>query len=94
MIGDQELDLLGNLAQLSLDPDSRDSTLQAINEVLELEATLNAAECEHVKPLAHPLEAEQMLRPDAVSETNQRARFSQAAPLFEEGLYLVPKVIE
>lgn len=94
MISNKELDLLGDLAQLSLDPDSRESTLAAINEILELVATLNAAECENVKPLAHPLEAEQMLRPDVVSETNQRAKFSQVAPLFEEGLYLVPKVIE
>ena len=94
MITKQELSVLGDLAPLSLDPDSRDSTLQAINEVLELVAIMNTAECDGVKPLAHPLEAEQLLRSDKVTEVNQVAKFSQAAPLFEEGLYLVPKVIE
>jgi aspartyl-tRNA(Asn)/glutamyl-tRNA(Gln) amidotransferase subunit C len=94
MITDQELGVLGDLAQLSLDPESRNNTLQAINEVLELVAIMNTAECDGVKPLAHPLEAVQRLRSDHVTEVDQVAKFSQIAPLFESGFYLVPKVIE
>jgi len=47
-----------------------------------------------IKPLAHPLEATQRLRPDTVTETNDRENFQQVAPQTENGLYLVPKVIE
>jgi aspartyl-tRNA(Asn)/glutamyl-tRNA(Gln) amidotransferase subunit C len=44
--------------------------------------------------MAHPLELAQRLRPDTVTETDQRSRFQAHAPSVEAGLYLVPKVIE
>lgn len=47
-----------------------------------------------MEPMAHPLDAVQKLRPDVVTETNQRDAFQAIAPATEDGLYLVPKVIE
>ncbi len=44
--------------------------------------------------MAHPLHMAQRLRPDEVSETDQREKFQAIAPLTEGGLYLVPRVIE
>jgi aspartyl-tRNA(Asn)/glutamyl-tRNA(Gln) amidotransferase subunit C len=44
--------------------------------------------------MAHPLEATQRLRADTVTETDERDRFQENAPSTENGLYLVPKVIE
>jgi aspartyl-tRNA(Asn)/glutamyl-tRNA(Gln) amidotransferase subunit C len=44
--------------------------------------------------MAHPLDASQRLRPDAVTETNQREQFQAIAPKTEAGVYLVPQVIE
>jgi aspartyl-tRNA(Asn)/glutamyl-tRNA(Gln) amidotransferase subunit C len=44
--------------------------------------------------MSHPQEVMQRLRDDAVTESDQRAGFQQAAPRVEDGLYLVPKVIE
>jgi aspartyl-tRNA(Asn)/glutamyl-tRNA(Gln) amidotransferase subunit C len=49
---------------------------------------------ENVQPLSNPLEQNQRLRPDQVIESNQRNKFLQNAPLTENGLFLVPKVIE
>jgi aspartyl-tRNA(Asn)/glutamyl-tRNA(Gln) amidotransferase subunit C len=57
-------------------------------------AQLNAADTRGVAPLAHPLDVVQRLRPDAVTETDQRERFQAQAPQVEGGLYIVPKVIE
>ena len=47
-----------------------------------------------VEPLAHPLDLSARLRPDVVSESDQRELFQSLAPEVERGLYLVPKVIE
>jgi aspartyl-tRNA(Asn)/glutamyl-tRNA(Gln) amidotransferase subunit C len=47
-----------------------------------------------VSPMAHPLDQMQRLRPDAVTETDQRDAFQTIAPQTEAGLYLVPKVID
>lgn len=44
--------------------------------------------------MAHPLEAVQRLRPDVVTEVDQRDLFQSIAPATENGLYLVPRVIE
>ena len=55
---------------------------------------MQAVDTAGVEPLAHPLEATQRLRADVVSETNQREAYQAIAPAVENGLYLVPKVIE
>jgi aspartyl-tRNA(Asn)/glutamyl-tRNA(Gln) amidotransferase subunit C len=55
---------------------------------------MSAVDTENVSPMAHPLDTTQRLRKDEVTETNQREHFQQIAPSVEEGLYLVPKVIE
>ena len=47
-----------------------------------------------VEPLAHPLDLTARLRPDVVTESDQRELFQTIAPQVERGLYLVPKVIE
>jgi len=55
---------------------------------------MNAVATEGISPMAHPLRMHQRLRPDQVTETDQRDRFQNIAPAVEKGLYLVPKVIE
>jgi aspartyl-tRNA(Asn)/glutamyl-tRNA(Gln) amidotransferase subunit C len=56
--------------------------------------TLQAVDTSGIEPMANPLDATQRLRADVVSEENQRERFQAIAPASENGLYLVPKVIE
>jgi aspartyl-tRNA(Asn)/glutamyl-tRNA(Gln) amidotransferase subunit C len=55
---------------------------------------MNAVDTKGVEPMAHPLHMAQRLRPDAVTEPNRREDFQAGAPATEDGLYLVPKVIE
>jgi aspartyl-tRNA(Asn)/glutamyl-tRNA(Gln) amidotransferase subunit C len=53
-----------------------------------------AADTTGVEPMAHPQEAAQRLREDAVTEGDRRSAFQPIAPAVEDGLYLVPQVIE
>jgi aspartyl-tRNA(Asn)/glutamyl-tRNA(Gln) amidotransferase subunit C len=55
---------------------------------------MNAVDTEGVTPMAHPLHMAQRLRSDEVNEIDQREKYQKIAPLTENGLYLVPKVIE
>ena len=55
---------------------------------------MQAVDTTGIEPLAHPLEASQRLRADVVTETNHREAYQSIAPAVEDGLYLVPKVIE
>jgi len=61
---------------------------------LDFVAQMSAVDTAGVSPMAHPMDAAQRLRPDTVTETDQRERFQSIAPQVEAGLYLVPKVIE
>jgi aspartyl-tRNA(Asn)/glutamyl-tRNA(Gln) amidotransferase subunit C len=55
---------------------------------------LQSVDTRNVEPMANPLDAVQYLRPDEVTEANCRDIFQAIAPAVEDGLYLVPRVIE
>jgi len=65
---------------------------------LELSAAMvdemRAVDTTGVAPMSHPQEVTQRLREDRVTETDERELFLSLAPEVEDGLYLVPKVIE
>lgn len=85
---------LANLAKLDVGDEALDEVASSISNILALVDQLQAADTQHVEPMAHPLDAVQRLRDDVVTETDQRERFQAIAPATEDGLYLVPKVID
>ena len=65
-----------------------------INDILAMVDKMQTVDTTAIEPMANPLDAVQRLREDTVTETNQRDSFQAIAPDADEGLYLVPKVIE
>ena len=65
-----------------------------LSSILNLVDEMQQIDTDGVEPLAHPLDAVQRLRADEVTELNQRDKLQAVAPAVEEGLFLVPKVIE
>ena len=55
---------------------------------------MQAVDTSGVEPLANPLDARQRLRQDRVTEGDRRGEFQALAPAVEDGLYLVPRVVE
>ena len=93
-LGSAEVAKIAHLARLAIGEADIPAYARNLSSILELVAQMNAVDTTGVEPLAHPLEMAQRLRPDAVSESDQRERFQAIAPSVEAGLYLVPKVIE
>jgi aspartyl-tRNA(Asn)/glutamyl-tRNA(Gln) amidotransferase subunit C len=89
-----ELQKLAELSKLELPQEKLPILTQRLEKVLALVAKMDAANTQHVEPLAHPFHATQPMRHDIVSEKNQRDLFQQNAPRIEAGLYIVPKFIE
>lgn len=85
---------IAHLARLQVTEAEIPAVTQRLSTILELIEQLQAAPTDGIEPMAHPMDAVQRLRPDQVTETNQRAAYQQIAPAVEDGLYLVPKVIE
>lgn len=65
-----------------------------LSRIVELVDELQAVDTSQTEPLAHPLAMPQRLRPDAVSETDAHEHYQRNAAEVEDGLYLVPRVIE
>ena len=93
-IEQQEIEKIAELARIRIDESAVGEVTQRITEILAMVDQLQAADTEGVEPLSNPLDATQRLRADAVTETDQRDQFQQIAPRVEDGLYLVPRVLD
>ena len=85
---------LAGLARIAIRPEESAAVLERLNRVLGLIEEMRQVDTSGVEAMAHPLDAQQRLRPDAVSESDQHALYQSVAPAVARGLYLVPKVIE
>ena len=93
-LSDDQVRHLARLARIAIRPDESVAVVERLNRVLGLIDEMRRVDTAGVEPMAHPLNASQRLRPDAVTEPDQRDLYQSVAPAVEEGLYLVPKVIE
>lgn len=89
-----DVEKIAHLARLGLNEADIPQTTETLNNILGLIDAMQAVDTNGIEPLAHPLEATQRLRADQVTEQNQREAYQAIAPAVENGLYLVPKVIE
>jgi aspartyl-tRNA(Asn)/glutamyl-tRNA(Gln) amidotransferase subunit C len=89
-----EIARIAQLARLELSEEQASQHASELSRILDLVDQMNAVDTGGVEPMAHPLDATQRLRPDVVTESDQRDLFQAGAPAVDSGLYLVPKVIE
>ena len=96
-----DIQRIANLARLALQPDEEARMLDKINDFFGIVEQISAVNTTGVVPMAHPVDAMHnspemalRLRTDTVNEPNQREANQKSAPAVENGLFLVPKVIE
>jgi aspartyl-tRNA(Asn)/glutamyl-tRNA(Gln) amidotransferase subunit C len=94
MLSLEQIYHLARLARLELSPAEAEGMREQINGVLAMVDAMSAVDTTGVAPMSHPQEVTQRLREDRVTETDHRELFLSLAPEVEDGLYLVPKVIE
>lgn len=90
----QTVSQIANLARLSLNDTQSAEYAQSLNKILGMMETLKGINTEGVEPLKSPFDHPQPLRPDVVTESNHREQYQAIAPATQDGLYLVPRVIE
>ena len=89
-----EVRKIAQLARLHISDADVDEIGHRIKEILTLVDQMQSFETKSVEPLYHPFDAVQKLRPDIVTERNNREELQKLAPKAEMGLYLVPKVLD
>ncbi|OQX03835.1 MAG: asparaginyl/glutamyl-tRNA amidotransferase subunit C [Thiothrix lacustris] len=93
-ISEAEVKKVARLARLAVPDDRLEAYTQNLSNILNLVDQLSAVDTTGVEPMAHPLDMMQRLREDVVTETSHREKYQAVAPEVEDGLYLVPKVLE
>jgi aspartyl-tRNA(Asn)/glutamyl-tRNA(Gln) amidotransferase subunit C len=104
-LSDDQVRRIARLACIAVRPEESKEALDRLNRVLGLIDQMQAVDTAGIEPMAHPLDAQlpggQRLRPDEVTEQDRRDAYQAVAPAgkdgrpaVEDGLYLVPKVIE
>jgi aspartyl-tRNA(Asn)/glutamyl-tRNA(Gln) amidotransferase subunit C len=94
----QDVSRIAHLARLELGADERAAMLAQLNGFFAIVEQMSAVDTRGVEPLYTPLSAVSevalRLRDDAVTEADERAANQRSAPAVQDGLFLVPKVIE
>ena len=85
---------IANLARLHVEDVELDKYEQDLSNILAFVEQIEQADVNNIEPMAHPQEMVQRLRADKATEANQRDKFQDIAPATQDGLYLVPKVID
>lgn len=85
---------IAHLARIAVSDEEVGATLDKLTGILGLIEQMQAVDTSGVAPMSHSQDISQRLRADVVTETNQRELLQSIAPAVENGLYLVPKVIE
>ena len=93
-LGPEEVNKIAHLARLQIDENRVGDYASNLSDILALVDQMNDIDTAGVTPMAHPQHATQRLREDVVSESDQREHFQKHAPAVEDGLYLVPRVVE
>lgn len=93
-LAETDVKKIAHLARLGIDEADVGSYAESLSSILDFVEQMNDVDTTGVQPMAHPMDAVQRLRPDVVTEADQRDKFQSIAPQTEAGLYLVPKVIE
>ena len=85
---------IAHLARLGIEQQDVASYARDLSGMLDLMTQMGDLNTDGVEPMAHPMDQVQRLRTDVVTERDNREKFQAIAPKVDEGLYLVPKVIE
>jgi len=89
-----EVKKIAKLACLNVAEADLQSYATNLSNLIDLVEQMSAVDTTGVTPMSHPFDAVQRLREDVVTDFNRRDDFQAIAPAVEDGLYLVPKVIE
>jgi aspartyl-tRNA(Asn)/glutamyl-tRNA(Gln) amidotransferase subunit C len=85
---------IADLAYIETNEEEAHVVLAQLSDIFNLIEQMQAVDTSGVEPMSHSQDVTQRLRDDIVTESDQREQFQVIAPQVEEGLYLVPKVIE
>ena len=93
-VSQEDLEKIARLAYLDTESSDFSQLAHEISSIMDFVDQLRSVDTNNVEPLFHPFASHQRLRTDEITEEDCIAELEAMAPMFEDNLYLVPKVIE
>ena len=90
----QDIEYIAHLARLEISESEIPDYEAKLGKILEFIDELDGADTGDLLPMAHPLDMSQRLRVDEITATDERDRYQENATEKENGLYVVPRVVE
>ena len=90
----QDIEYIAHLARLEVSESDVPASVDTLGRIIEFIDELGQADTADMVPMAHPLDMSQRLRADEVTESDERDRYQANAPETENGVYVVPRVVE
>ena len=85
---------IAHLARIEIDANAADEVHAKLVSIFAMIDELQAVDTDGVEPMSHAQDVVLTLREDQVTETDRHAEYQKVAPAVEDGLYLVPRVVE
>ena len=85
---------IAHLARISIDEATEKTLLPQLQSILKMVDEMSEVDTKNIEPMSHPLDAIQTLRKDEITTTDRRETLQANAPAVEDGLFLVPKVMD
>ena len=90
----QDIEYIAHLARLEVSESDVPAYVDKLGRIIDFIDELGQADTVDMVPMAHPLDMSQRLRADEVTESDERDRYQANAPETENGVYVVPRVVE
>ena len=90
----EDIQRIAHLARIEITADEAVDIRGKLDSIFDLIGRMRAVDTTGIVPMSHAQQVTLPLREDVVTETNRRELYQSVAPAVQDGLYLVPKVIE
>jgi aspartyl-tRNA(Asn)/glutamyl-tRNA(Gln) amidotransferase subunit C len=85
---------IAHLARIEISDQQAKGVVEQLNDIFAMIEQIARVDTAGVAPMTHPLDGVQRLREDVPEAAPDRAELLGNAPAQQEGLFLVPRVIE
>ncbi|HKO86969.1 MAG TPA: Asp-tRNA(Asn)/Glu-tRNA(Gln) amidotransferase subunit GatC [Burkholderiales bacterium] len=90
----EQVQRIALLARIELSEADLTPVRDKLNDIFAMIEQMQAVDTAGIAPMSHAQDLSLRLREDAVTEEDRHILYQSGAPRVENGLYLVPKVIE
>ena len=93
-LSSEDIQRVAYLARIEITPAEAVDVRAKLDSIFDLIGRMRAVDTTGIVPMSHAQEVTLRLREDVVTETDRHELYQSIAPAVQDGLYLVPKVIE